>query len=364
MSNDGFTDQRVRKQCDSFSGNGYDTILFCKKLNPGNKEQQSVKTHRIGLAFRSGFLFYAALNIRLFFALLSSKADLFYANDLDTLPANYLASIFRKKPLIYDSHEYFTEVPEVQNRPFVKSVWKYFERKCITRASLVITVSDSIAKLLQEKYNLNEVMVVRNVPQTNFNPKPYTKDEIGIDPAKFLMILQGAGINVDRGAEELVAAMPYLSETVLLIIGTGDAIPQIKKESKRLKLEEKVIFIGKLPYEEMMRYTTTADLGVSIDKDTNINYRYSLPNKLFDYARAGIPVLVSDLVEVRRIVEKYETGELIPSHKPEEIAKSIRHLRENDALLEKYKTNTGRLNEALNWDKEFAPVLTKVKEIV
>ncbi len=364
VSNDGFTDQRILKQCDSFSAAGYNTHLFCRMLDVGSIEQNTVVTHRIRLPFRGGFFFYASLNIRLFFALLFSKTDIFYANDLDTLPANALVAAFRRKPLIYDSHEYFTEVPEVQNRPFVKSVWKNFERKCIGRASLVITVGDSIAKLLEEKYQLKEVMVVRNVPQANLNIKPYSKSEIGINPSKFLVLLQGAGINVDRGAEELVAAMQYLNDTVLLIIGTGDAIPQIKKETSRLKLDEKVIFIGKLPYEEMMRYTAAADLGVSIDKDTNINYRYSLPNKLFDYARAGIPVLVSDLVEIRKIIEKYRTGECIHSHQPKEIAKCIRHLLENDALLAKYKSNTERLNEELNWEKEFAPVLNKVKKIV
>lgn len=169
---------------------------------------------------------------------------------------------------------------------------------------------------------------------------------------------------IDRGAEELVAAMQFLDDTVLLIIGSGDAIPKIKKEVSRLNLDEKVSFYGKLPYEEMMRYTAAADLGVSIDKDTNINYRYSLPNKLFDYARAGIPVLVSDLVEVRKIIETYETGEWIQSHQPEEIARSIRHLRENKELLERYRSNTNRLNQELNWQKEFDPVLEKVKEIV
>lgn len=357
MSNDGFTDQRIRKQCDSFSAAGYDTVLFCKKLNPGNIAQQPVKTHRLNLKFQKGFLFYAALNIRLFFALLFSKSDLFWANDLDTLPANYLASVFRKKPLIYDSHEYFTEVPEVQNRPFVKSVWKYFEKKCIRRASMVITVSESIAKLLEAQYNLSHVQIVRNVPQSDFFPQPYTKTEIGIDASKFLIVLQGAGINVDRGAEELVAAMQYLDDCVLLIIGMGDAIPHIKKEVEKLKLKAKVVFIGKLAYREMMRYTATADLGVSIDKDTNINYRYSLPNKLFDYARAGIPVLVSDLVEVRKIIDTYENGEFIYSHEPADIARSISGLRQNESHLRKYRTGAIRLNNELNWENEFKPVV-------
>lgn len=364
MSNDGFTDQRVRKQCEMLTASGFDIKLYCRSLGHRLYEADRFPTKRFRLLFQSGFLFYASLNIRLFFSLLFAKADLFYANDLDTLPANALAAAFRRKPLIYDSHEYFTEVPEVQGRPLVKSVWRFFENTFVRRANVVVTVSDSIAGLLKKRYSLDWVVVVRNVPRRDFECRAYRRSEIGVGDHTFLMVLQGTGINADRGAEEMLDAMTLIENATLLIVGRGDAVPLLKQKAEKLQLGEKVVFIDELPYREMMRYTAAADLGLSLDKATNINYRYSLPNKLFDYARAGIPVLASDLVEVRKIVDSYEIGECVDSHDPQKLADRIRFLKENKDLLAKFKANTLRLNAELNWETEFTPVLEKVKNLV
>lgn len=101
-----------------------------------------------------------------------------------------------------------------------------------------------------------------------------------------------------------------------------------------------------------MQFTLASDLGVSLDKDTNINYRFSLPNKIFDYIHAGIPLLVSDLPEVKRIVETYEVGLVIDSHEPTEIVAKIRMIIENPLLMERFKTNTKKASKALTWEKE------------
>lgn len=364
VSNDASTDQRVYKQSVALHASGFDIKLYCRKVPGKHYEADPFPTRRFRLPIHSGVLFYAAFNIRLFFALLFAKGDMLYANDLDTLPANALISAIRQKPLIYDSHEYFTGVPEIQKRPFVKFIWGFLERNCISRAKLVLTVSESIAALLMKNYSLPAVSVVRNVPIGNFEPVPFKRAEIGIDSKTFLIVLQGAGINVDRGGEELLEALQFIEDATLMIIGGGDAMPLLRKKGKELKLESKIIFIPKLPYADMMRYTAMADLGVSLDKASNINYRFSLPNKLFDYALAGIPVLTSNLIEVRKIVEKYEIGAVVASHNPKDIAEAIHSLRANPELLTKYKRNTSRMNEVLNWESEFEPVIDKIKKFV
>jgi glycosyltransferase involved in cell wall biosynthesis len=117
-----------------------------------------------------------------------------------------------------------------------------------------------------------------------------------------LVMLQGAGINVQRGAEEAVLAMKELPDCLLLIIGRGRCLAGAGALVKEHGLEDRVRLIGKMPYERMMDYTRNADLGLTLDKDTNLNYRFSLPNKLFDYLHAGIPVLATDLPEVAAIV--------------------------------------------------------------
>lgn len=363
VSNDTYTDQRVHKQCKSLMDSGFDIVLYGREMGNRIPGSPDGNVHLISVLFRKGFMFYALFNIQLFFKLLFTKADIFYANDLDTLPANYLVSVFRRKPLIYDSHEYFTEVPEIQNRLFVKNVWKFFERTCIRRCDVVITVSQSISDLLKSTYNLDKVYLVRNLPFEKLDILPYSKSAIGVEDDRFLIVLQGAGINVDRGAEELVEAMAKVKNATLMIIGSGDALPFLKTSVNKLGLSDKVIFKPKMPFEEMMRHTAAADLGVSLDKDTNLNYRYSLPNKVFDYALAGVPVLVSDLVEVEKLVLEYQIGEVVEELTPNGISNEIKKLQENPSKLATYKSNTKNLVESLNWKDDYKPVLEKLKTL-
>ena len=279
---------------------------------------------RAKLPFNKGALFYASLNVWLFFKLLFSKVDALWANDLDTLPANALVAGIRRRPLVYDAHEFFTEVPEIQDRPWVKKTWKWLESRFIGKADLVITVNNSIAELLKKTYRLSEVMVVRNVPDNSGEFPKSSREDLGLPGAKTILIMQGSGINVDRGAEELVEAMRFVPDAVLIFVGGGDAIPNLKTEVKKKHLEDKVAFYPKMPYAEMMKYTAAADLGITLDKDTNVNYRYSLPNKIFDYVRAGIPIIASDLPEVSKFVRENEVGFIVKGHDPRIIGESIK----------------------------------------
>ena len=107
-----------------------------------------------------------------------------------------------------------------------------------------------------------------------------------------------------------------------------------------------------MPWSDLMKYTKTADAGLCIEKDTNLNYRFSLPNKLFEYISAGIAVIHSGLPEVRKMVEEYDCGVMIPAVTPEEICKAIIKLRDDRLLLNKLKQNAVIASETLNWETE------------
>ena len=146
--------------------------------------------------------------------------------------------------------------------------------------------------------------------------------------------------------------MQYIDNTLLLLIGSGDVIDILKKNVIDYSLKDKVKFINKLPYEDLFSYTSNADLGLTLDKDTNINYRFSLPNKIFDYINAGIPVLASNLVEVKKIVEEYKVGEILMSLEPRFIANKINTMLANTDKLNEYKANAKKASFSLNWETE------------
>ncbi len=366
VTNDIATDQRVKRSAITLQQMGFDVCVAGRKLqNSLSLNGIGFQTKRFDLMFNKGALFYAEYNIRLFFYLLFSKPDLLFANDLDTLLPNYLISKIINVPLVYDSHEYFTGVPELENRGFVKGVWKKIEQFIFPKLKHVITVNQSIAALYQKEYGV-KLSVVRNVPRSNeiSSDKKELRIKYKLPNDKKIIILQGSGINVHRGAEEAVLAMQHVEGVLFLIIGGGDVFNVLKEIIEKNNLHQKVELRNKVSNNELMEITFCCDAGLSLDKDTNINYRFSLPNKLFDYLHAGIPVIASDLIEVKKIILHYQVGKIISSHSPKDIADAINLLFENNAEYQNLKTNTAKAKKELCWEYEkevFISLISKIK---
>ncbi len=351
VTNDLTTDQRVHKTCLTLQKCDYQTIEVGRLLPESLPIDRPYSVRRFKLWFRKGPQFYAEYNIRLFFYLLFSKVDLIFANDLDTLPAAFLAAKIRKKRLIYDTHEYFTETPELVNRPRTQKIWEKIENFIFPKLTDIITVNQSIANLYEAKYH-KKIYVCRNIP-LDFTPtRLKTREELGLPLDKHILILQGTGINVQRGAEEAVLAMQYLENCILLIIGSGDVIPELQKMIDQYQFQEKIIIKPKMPFQELRQYTMNSDLGLAVDKDTNLNYHYSLPNKLFDYIHAGIPILSSGLPEIKQIIDQYDIGYYIQNHNPEHMAEVIQNIFSDPQRYAIVKQNTAKAKVELNWEEE------------
>ena len=353
VTNDLYTDNRVDKICHFLEKQGYSVLLVGRKRKQSNPlPERSYRTKRMKLIKDKGALFYAEYNLRLFLFLIFHRATILVSNDLDTLLANYAASKFKPNAkLVYDSHEYFTEVPELNSRPKVKKIWEGIESWIFPKLQTVYTVNESIAQLYRQKYK-NDVAVVRNISPTWEPTSIMSKQELGIPDNTFLIIIQGAGINIDRGAEEAVEAMKRVQNAVLLIVGDGDVIPQLKQIVTDYDLNEKVLFFGKRPYSEMMNFTYLADIGLTLDKPTNLNYKYSLPNKVFDYIHAGTPIICTDLVEVSSIVNQHKLGLIIGNLSPESLAEKINEIQHNPSLLAEMTANCKTASLVENWAHE------------
>lgn len=353
VTNDLYTDNRVNKVCLFLVEQGYEVTLV-GRLRSDSKplHERPYRTKRFKLSWEKGPMFYAAYNFRLFCYLLTHRTKLLVSNDLDTLLANYAASKFKPMiRLVYDSHEYFTEVPELQGRPKVKKTWEAIENWIFPKLQTVYTVNESIADLYRQKYK-KEIGVVRNVSPRWNTLEHVSKKELEVPEDKFLIIMQGAGINIHRGAEEAVEAMKLVDKAVLLIVGDGDVIQHLKKYVIDYDLQEKVLFYGKRPYQEMMAYTQIADVGLTLDKPNNLNYRFSLPNKVFDYIHAGTPIICTDLVEVTGIVRKHEIGLVLDELTPQNLADKINHLIAHPEEVVKFKENCKKAAQIENWEEE------------
>jgi glycosyltransferase involved in cell wall biosynthesis len=330
---------------------GYDVLLVGRVLpNSLDLSERPYKTHRMTLRFTKGPAFYAEFMWRLFSFLKKQRPALLVTNDLDTLWPNYKLAKKRGIPLIYDSHEIFCEVPELQHTPLKKRIWEGLEKRIVPKLKYCITVNQSIANWFDDKYKTH-FKVVRNIPDKMPVTAIKSRQELGLPADKKIILLQGAGINVQRGSEEAVEAMQFVENAVLVIIGGGDVIGTLEKMIQREELKDKVRLLPKMKPEELYHYTCNADIGLSLDKDTNINYRYSLPNKLFDYVNAGVPVLASALPEVQSFIDKYYVGVFIKSHQPQHIAEMMNFML-NAPDYAAWKANTKKASEENSWEKE------------
>lgn len=356
VTNDLFTDQRVNKMAGTLNNMGFRVFLYgVMRSDSKSFDPPWADIRRVRQVFQKGFLFYAEYNIRLFLFLLLSRFDLLVANDLDSLPAVRLAACCKRKKFVYDTHEYFTGTPEVISRPGVYRTWKWLENIFFPRHTPVITVNTSIATLYEKEYKVKPIHVVRNLPLYREAVKTRSRRESGLPENKHIILLQGSGINVDRGAEELLQAMHPdfgLKNVLLLIIGGGNAIHKVKELAKVPALKDRVQFMDRMPYERLFQYTVHADIGVSIDKDRGLNYRFSLPNKLFDYIMAGVPVLIAPLPELMRIVEQYQTGKTIQNHEPAHIAQCLKEMIEAPEQMKIWQSNCLKAAKELCWESE------------
>lgn len=356
--NDLVTDNRVNKTCLTLIECGFEVVLIGRILPKSLPiPNWSFTTIRMRLFFLDGPLFYFFFNLRLFFKLLFNKADVLFANDLDTLLPNYLVSKLKSIPLIFDSHELFCEVPELLSNPAKRKIWLWFEKTIVPKLKNCITVNDSIAKIFEDKYKV-KFTVVRNISSADEMFVPKSKTELNLPNDKKIILLQGAGINIDRGAEELIDAMEFVENAVLLIIGSGDVWHILEQKIKNKNLKEKVILINKIPKKDLMHYTFNADIGLSIDKNTNLNYYYSLPNKIFDYMQAGLPILASRLPEIEKIIKQYKLGDFIDNHSPENIALKLNEMLSASLLLQEYKRNCLTAAKELSWTNEKQKLIT------
>lgn len=331
--------------CSTLAEAGYDVKLIGRKL-PDSKflEPRNYQTKRLSCFFRKGKLFYVEYNIRLFWYLIFSKFDAICGIDLDTLLPCFLTGKLKGKPIIYDAHEYFTEVPEVVNRPLVKKVWAILEGVLVPRVKHAYTVCQSLANIFNEKYR-TAFEVIRNVPYRSSENLTASRSNPDI------IIYQGA-LNDGRGLPEIIHAMQWINHAELWLVGEGDLSQQLRALTDELELKDKVIFKGYVKPNDLKYLTAQASLGLNLLENKGLSYYYSLANKAFDYIQAELPAINMAFPEYLRINEQYKTSLLMESLDPQQLATSINQLLEDRIAYQQLKQNCRSAAREYAWEKE------------
>jgi glycosyltransferase involved in cell wall biosynthesis len=335
-------DQRMIRICSSLASDGHHVTLIGRSdsSSPPLTERPFFQK-RLRCFFSNGFLFYAEFNIRLFFYLLFSKADLICAIDLDTILPCLWISKWKGIPRVFDAHELFCEMKEVVERPRIYRVWKKIENYALPKFEFGYTVNQHLADEFKNMYAL-DYAVIRSIS------KGYAS--IQQQPKEKNIIYQGA-VNEGRCFESLIPAMKTV-HAELHIFGTGNFISQAKQLVLDHQVSDKVKFWGSVSPEELKKLTPHYYIGITLfEAGAKSNY-YSLANRFFDYIHAGVPQLTSDFPVYREMNKQHEIALLLGDSSPNGISSHLNLLLEDDKLWERLHNNCPKAAEEWNWDNE------------
>ncbi|MCM8781922.1 MAG: glycosyltransferase, partial [Candidatus Omnitrophica bacterium] len=259
--------------------------------------------------------------------------------------------------LIYDSHELIVPEPK-KSMGLRERFWYWMERLAIRRANLVIAANEERARLMKTHYGLSRMpTVVRNIPSkpegiTDKEKKALLASypELRRKPNELLILYQG-NIDLSRGIGRFVQALSYLPKNYRFIVaGGGPDLEALRKMARPFEFEGRFSLLGKVEHRLMPAVTAMADLGIICYPFHGLNNIFCAPNKLFEYAQAGLPVVATDQPPLRRLVKCYRIGRLVGEHDtPEKIANHIKYVAEN-----KFEFTKGlvRLLDSFQWENE------------
>lgn len=346
VTNDLTYDQRMDRICRTLVDAGYlVTLVGFSKSSSTTLTPKPYHQVRLHLVFSKGKMFYLEYNFRLLWWLLSNQFDIYGAVDLDTLLPQYWVSRWRKKPCIHDAHEYFTELPEIANRPQIKKIWQRLARWLLPKIKYNYTVCQSIATELSQTYG-QPYAVIRNVP--------WLQDE-QTEKSKFsaqtpVFIYQGA-LNKGRGIEQMMEAMGSV-DAELWLVGEGDLSEQLRQMANKLSWSDRITFLGYTEPARLKQITAAAYAGLNLVSNEGKSYYYSLSNKFFDYIKAGIPQITMSYPEYKTLNDQYQIAITIPELKTEFLVNAMQQMLTDVQLYQQLKANTSSAIQDLNWEKE------------
>lgn len=307
------------------------------------------------------YLEYMARTLRF---LLQSDFDVVHVHDLDPLPVAWIYGRLRGAKVVYDSHELYTEQDGFGG--VKQQIYGAIERFLLKRVNAVIAANESRARIMRDEYGCPQLpTVILNIPETRKPVKcnhlrRFIEQQRGapLSKADKIVLYQG-GLSAARGLENIVRAFSELPGWYYFVLmGYGPLKEPLRRLINKCGLSDRVFIHPAVPYKDLHEYSCSADLGVISYLNTSRNKYYCAPNKLFEYAMAGIPMVGSDLPEIRRIIERYKVGSLFDPENPASIAGAIQTCLSTKERYIEMKLGLEQVVNDYRWDFEAAKLLS------
>lgn len=302
---------------------------------------------------KPSFLFYFNFAKILCSELRKSNADIYFAEDIYTLPFVAFYAKMKKGKLIYNSRELYAFLGGHSKKKYLSFLLKTLERILIKKCDLVLTTGEMDTQFLEQMYSISNVVTIRNIPAYHAPDKVIDiRKELSIPDDKVLLLYQGVLLN-GRGIPKIFQAMAKLKDTALLILGDGEQRDNFKNLASSLGIADRVYFYGMVKNDELINYTAAGDIGLALIENISMSYYYALPNKLFEYIMAGLPVISCNLPQMKKIVDDYKAGICVDTENGDEITGAIeKMIKDKDSIIQ-FRKNCLEAAKELNWQKEF-----------
>ena len=301
--------------------------------------------------------------------LIRVHADIYHACELTALPACYVVSRLLHKPLIFEIYDLQFPVPYT-GIDFWRLVGAHLYDILLPRCAGVIVTSPLHMREINKLYHSQEITLVRNIPKyRKVQKNDRLKQYLHLSPNTRIALFQGY-ITINRGLEALVDAAPFLMKDVVITIkgmtkGNGPDLDHLEALIAKKGVADRIKLVPFVPYEEMLDWVASADIGLVIyQPDFSLNVKTLLPNKLFEYLMAGLPVLTSNTEAVADIVKSYEVGQVLTSTEPEAIGTAINAMLADQTALYRMSQNAFEaVKNDLNWKKESLQLISLYEDI-
>jgi len=369
----------MKKICITFLGNPfYDTRItnLKKSLEENNCEVKIIGFDWITPNFKTyrdkdivvykltktklSILFYAFFKILLLKELFRTKADIYFAEDIYSLPLVKFKTLFSESKVYYNSRELYAFLGGLRNRKIIQKILTFIERLYIHHVDLVLTTGEMDSEFLQKFYGINNTLVIRNIPKFKAATKRVNlREKLSLSPKTKILLYQGVLLD-GRGVELVIKNLPQINNSVFVLLGSGEKREKWEKLAYQMNVHDRVFFLGTISQNQLINYTAAADIGICLIENISVSYYHALPNKLFEYVMAGLPVISSSLPQMKKIVEDYKVGQCIDLDETDRISDMINKIIENEEELNKYRMNCADASKEFNWDVEF----NKVKDML